>query len=462
MSDITAVLAAADAGLEASLARLFELLRIPSVSTDPAYKADCRRAGQWLVDALNGLGFAARLDDTPGHPMVTGHYRGPAGAPHVLFYGHYDVQPADPVEKWNTPPFEPVIRRGEDGKNRIFARGANDDKGQLMTFLEASRAWIATTGGLPLSVSVLIEGEEESGSPSLNPFLAAHADELRRDVALVCDTNMWDPATPAISTRLRGLVHEEITITGPRIDLHSGFYGGAAHNPIHVLADILAKARDADGRIAIPGFYKGVKELPAATAKQWRSLRFDERRFLGDVGLARPAGEAGRSVLEQTWSRPTFEVNGIWGGYTGEGTKTVIPSEAHAKVSMRLVGTQDPEHVRTALRRFVTRHLPKGVTASFGARHEGSPAIEIPENDPYLRKAARALEAEWDRPAVLMGCGGSIPVVRSFQDILGMQSLLVGFGLPDDALHSPNEKYDVTSFHRGMRSWVRILDALAG
>ncbi len=461
MSDIAAILNHVDANLDASLDRLFDLLRIPSISTDPAYKAECRKAGQWLVDDLNGMGFQASLRDTPGHPMVVAHYAGPEGRPHVLFYGHYDVQPADPLEKWNTPPFEPQRVTGNDGVERIYARGANDDKGQLMTFIEASRAWINETGSLPISVTVLCEGEEESGSPSLEPFLKANSAELSRAVALVCDTGMWDPDTPAISTRLRGLAHEEVTIIGPRIDLHSGFYGGAAHNPIHVLMKILSDMRGEDGGITIPGFYDGVAELPEATAKQWQGLNFDEARFLGDVGLTTPAGEKGRSVLEMTWSRPTLEVNGIFGGYTGKGTKTVIPSEATAKVSMRLVGRQDPDHVIKVFRTFVEERLPDGCQVRWGGRGEGSPGIEIPEDNPWLKKASKALEDEWNKPAVMMGCGGSIPVVRAFEDILGMKSLLVGFGLPDDALHSPNEKYNLKCFHKGIRSWVRIIGELA-
>lgn len=461
MTKLNAILDHVDDQLDASLDRWFDLLRIPSISTDPQYKSECRKAGMWVVDELVGMGFDASLRDTPGHPMVVGHYAGPAGSPHVLFYGHYDVQPAEPIDKWKTPPFEPKRVTGEDGIERIYARGANDDKGQLMTFIEASRAWINTTGGLPFSVTVLCEGEEESGSPSLNPFLQENAAELSREVALVCDTNMWDPDTPAISTRLRGLAHEEVTIIGPRIDLHSGFFGGAAFNAIHILTKILSDMRDDDGHITIPGFYDGVPELPAQTAAQWQGLDFDEGKFLGDVGLKAPAGENGRSVLEMIWSRPTLEVNGIFGGYTSAGTKTVIPSEATAKVSMRLVGKQDPQHVLNVFRTFIEERLPEGCSVRYGGDSEGSPAIEIAEDNPYLKKAAKALEDEWGKPAVMMGCGGSIPVVRSFEDILGMQSLLVGFGLPDDALHSPNEKYNLQSFHKGIRSWVRVIDELA-
>jgi acetylornithine deacetylase/succinyl-diaminopimelate desuccinylase-like protein len=465
MATEAAVLAAVDQELEGSIARWIELLKIPSISTDPAYTGDCRKAGQWLVSALKAMGFAASLRDTPGHPMVVAHYRARQrrpGVPHVLFYGHYDVQPADPVEKWQTPPFEPVRRRDKDGKERVYARGAADDKGQLLTFVEASRAWLAATGDLPLDVTLLFEGEEESGSPSLVAFLKANRKELAHDVALVCDTNMWDPRTPAITTRLRGLLHDEVTITGPAIDLHSGLYGGAAMNPIRVLARIIADLHDKTGRIAIAGFYDGVKDLPRATREQWAGLKFSEKKFLAAVGLREKAGEAKRSLLEQIWSRPTAEVNGIIAGYTGAGTKTVIPSKASAKFSFRLVAGQDPIRLRRAFRGFVRARLPAGVRAGFHPAGGASPASEIAEDNPFLISAGRALKAEFGRAPVMMGCGGSIPIVRSFKDILGMESLLVGFGLNDDAIHSPNEKYDVASFHRGIRSWARMMAALAG
>ena len=294
------------------------------------------------------------------------------------------------------------------------------------------------------------------------PFLEAHREALTCDVALVCDTNMWDAETPAITTRLRGLVHDEMTIIGPSIDLHSGHYGGAAWNPIRILARVLAALHDDEGRVAIPGFYEGVEELPKATAGQWSKLDFSERDFLGEIGLEEPAGEAGRSILEQIWARPTAEVNGIFGGYTGPGTKTVIPSRASAKISFRLVGKQDPAKIRAAFRDFVTARLPKGVGVEFSKAGGASPAIEIAEDSPYLAKVAGALGAEFGRPAVLMGAGGSIPVVRSFKDLLGMDSLLVGFSLNDDAIHSPNEKYNLASFYHGIRSWARILAELAG
>jgi acetylornithine deacetylase/succinyl-diaminopimelate desuccinylase-like protein len=464
MQELNAVLEAADAGLEASIARLAEIVRIESISADPAYGAECRKAGQWLVAELRALGFDASLRDTPGQPMVVAHYtpqRSKAKAPHVLFYGHYDVQPADPLENWVTPPFEATRRTGKDGVERIHGRGTADDKGQLLTFVEAARAWIKTTGSLPFGVTILFEGEEESGSPSLIPFLKANAKELSHDVALVCDTNMWDAKTPAITTRLRGLVHEEVTITGPRIDLHSGSFGGPARNPIRALSKILSELHDRNGKVTIPGFYEGVSELPKATKKRWASLKFSEKKFLAEVGLSLPAGEKGRSVLEQIWARPTAEVNGIYGGYQGAGTKTVLPSQATAKMTFRLVGKQKPEKIVKAFRSFVKARLPKDCKAAFSPKAGGSPASEIKEDSAYIRKISGALKDEFKRESALVGSGGSIPIVRYFKDILGMDSVLVGFGLNDDAIHSPNEKYNLSSYHRGIRSWARIIAALA-
>jgi acetylornithine deacetylase/succinyl-diaminopimelate desuccinylase-like protein len=464
MSELQQVLNRADANLDDSIARWFELLKIPSISTDPAYKKHCSAAAQWLVSELKALGFKASARKTPGHPMVVAHYiakPGRPGAPHVLFYGHYDVQPVDPIKEWNTPPFEPLRTKEPDNIEKVYARGAADDKGQLLTFVEASRAWIEAAGSLPLNVTILLEGEEESGSPSLEPFLKENRKELSHDIALVCDTNMWDAKTPAITTRLRGLVHDEVTITGPGIDLHSGLYGGAAMNPIRVLTSILGQMHDKRGRITIPGFYDGVRTVPKKTRDQWNALKMTERKFLGPIGLKEPAGERGRSILEQVWSRPTADVNGIYGGYTGEGTKTVIPSKATAKLSFRLVAGQDPKKIKRAFRAFVKQRLPKGCTAAFADEGGASPAIEIAENNPYLKTAAAALKDEFGRAPVMMGCGGSIPIVGDFQSILGMDSLLVGFGLNDDAIHSPNEKYNVSSYHRGIRSWARILAKLS-
>ena len=469
MSQLDSVLGCIDLNLERSLGRLVDLLRIPSISTDPAYAKDCRAAAEFLAGDLSAIGFDASVRDTTGHPMVVAHHAGPhhAGSGetngktprHVLFYGHYDVQPVDPLNLWDSEPFDPQITTMPDGSKRIVGRGSADDKGQLMTFVEACRAYIAETGSLPCAVTIFLEGEEESGSPSLRPFMDENKDELSCDVALVCDTNMWDRETPAISTGLRGLVGEEVTIKAANQDLHSGYFGGAAQNPIRALTKILAAIHDEDGRVTIPGFYDGVPELPDHVRKVWEGLDFSEADFLGGVGLKTPSGEKGRSVLEQVWSRPTAEFNGISGGYTGKGFKTVIAAEASAKVSFRLVFDQDPEAIRTAFRQFVTERLPADCEVEFH-EHGGSPAIQLPFDSKVLEMARKALSDEWPKPAVMIGMGGSIPVVGEFKERLGMESLLIGFGLGDDRIHSPNEKYEMSSFHKGQRSWARVLAAL--
>ena len=452
------VLDTIDANLGGSLERLFALLRMQSVSTDPAYRDEVRKAAQTLVDQLNALGFDASLRDTPGHPMVVAHHEGPG--PHVLFYGHYDVQPVDPIELWDTDPFEPTIKE-VNGAKRIYARGSSDDKGQLLTFVEACRGWKDATGAMPCRVTILFEGEEESGSPSLEPFLEQAKDELRADIALVCDTNMWDANTPAITTALRGMASDEVTVHAASRDLHSGYYGGAARNPIHVLTRILADLHADDGSVTLDGFYNGVEDVPEDVRQSWNALGFSAGDFLGAVGLSLPSGEPNRTVLEQTWSRPTAEVNGIDGGYTGEGFKTVIPARASAKVSFRLVGKQDPDKVAAAFRKHVEDRLPEDCRVSY-IPHGRNPATQLDWNLPELKKAAQALTDEWGRDAAIIAGGGSIPIVGNFKRQLGMDSLLIGFALADDAIHSPNEKYELKSFHKGIRSWARVLDALAG
>ncbi|MBB6487669.1 dipeptidase [Rhizobium lusitanum] len=461
MTDISPVLDRADQNLPSSLDKLFELLRIKSISTDPDYKAECRKAAEWLVAYLNSIGFTASVRDTPGHPMVVAHHdAGSANAPHVLFYGHYDVQPVDPIELWESDPFAPAIKDMGDGRKILTGRGTSDDKGQLMTFVEAVRAYKETKGALPVRISILFEGEEESGSPSLKPFLEANAAELKADFALVCDTGMWDGDTPAICAGLRGLVGEEIVITAADRDLHSGVFGGAAANPIHILTDILAGLHDETGRVTLPGFYEGVEETPSNIKASWEKLGLTDEDFLGEVGLSIPSGEKGRSVMELTWARPTAEVNGIWGGYTGAGFKTVIAAKASAKVSFRLVGQQNPAAIRENFRAYVRSKIPADCSVEFH-EHGGSPAIQLSYDSPALTKAKNALSSEWPKPAIVIGMGGSIPIVGDFQKMLGMESLLIGFGLSDDRIHSPNEKYELRSYHKGIRSWIRVLDALA-
>lgn len=461
MSALSPVLDHIDRNLEASLERLFSLLRIQSISTDPDYAAECRKAAEWLAGQLVSIGFNAGVRDTPGHPMVVAHHAGPSpDSPHVLFYGHYDVQPVDPIEQWENPPFEPAVREIEPGRKAITGRGSSDDKGQLMLFVEACRAFKAEHGHLPCRVSILFEGEEESGSPSLKPFLEANRDELKADFALVCDTDMFDRHTPSICASLRGLVGEEITIKAANRDLHSGMYGGPAANPIRILSRILADIHDENGRVTIPGFYDGVEETPSQILQSWETLGTTPENFLGPIGLSIPAGEKGRSVLEMIWARPTAEFNGISGGYTGKGFKTVIAAEASAKVSFRLVHKQDPAKISAAFRQFVRERLPADCSVEFHP-HGGAPATQLSYDAPFLTKAREALSAEWQKQAVTVGGGGSIPIVGDFRTYLGMESLLVGFGLSDDRIHSPNEKYDLNSFHKGQRSWARILDALA-
>ena len=462
MPALTDVLNHADAQLDASRERLFDLLRIPSISTQPEYAGECARAAAWVRDQLTGLGFDATVRPTAGHPVVVAHHPGPAGyqGPHVLFYGHYDVQPPDPLSLWNSPPFEPQLIGGPRGP-RFVARGAVDDKGQAMMFIEALRAWFTAGGGIPAKLTLLIEGEEEVGSKNLEPFLIANKDELAKaDVALISDTNMWNVDTPAVTTMLRGMVYTEVTLKAASRDLHSGLYGGSALNPINALTRILGQLQDETGRIQLPGFYDRVKPVSNAQRAQWDSLGFDEAAFLGDIGLTAPAGERGYSALERLWARPTADINGIWGGYTGAGSKTVIASHASAKVSFRLVSNQDPNEIYAQYQQFVNDRLPPGATAEFALFSHG-PGIEVNTDSPWIRATLAALSDEFGKPAVLMGCGGSIPVVTSLRSVLGLEALLMGFGLDDDQIHSPNEKFEQSCFHRGIRSHIRLLEKLA-
>jgi acetylornithine deacetylase/succinyl-diaminopimelate desuccinylase-like protein len=459
MKTLDAVLNRIDQEIDHSVERLFALLRIASVSTDPAFKDQCRAAAEHVAADLKSIGFEATVRPTAGHPVVVGKSNGATG-PRVLFYGHYDVQPVDPLSLWKTPPFEPRIETLPDGRKIIVARGACDDKGQAMTFIEACRAFKAVTGKLPLPITMMIEGEEECGSKNLFGFVRDNAAEFKLDLALVCDTAMWDQNTPAVTTSLRGLVYEDVKITCADRDLHSGVFGGAAQNPLRLLSQILGEMWDDKGRVTIPGFYDGVKDLPADIKADLKGLDLTAEKFLGPIGLKKPAGELDRMLIEMVTTRPTAEINGMIGGYTGEGAKTVIPGEASAKVSFRLVGEQDPEKTRDGFRAFVRARLPADCKVEFG-NFGLAPPLQLSFDNPALTKARAVLADEWGHKAVAVGAGGSIPIVADFKNVLGMDSLLVGFALDDDRVHSPNEKFDLKCYHKGIRSWARILDALS-
>ncbi len=434
---------------------LFEFLRIPSVSARAEHARDVADAAAWLHGHLRRLGFATETIATPGHPVVLAEWRqAPPGAPTVLVYGHYDVQPPEPHEPWTSPAFEPTLRDGN-----IYARGAVDDKGQLWLHVAALEAHLATRGSLPVNVIVLAEGEEEVGSPNLSPFVERHRGHLACDAVVISDSTMFAPGIPSILSSLRGLAYFEIHVTGPNSDLHSGMYGGAVVNPATALARIIASFHDADGRIAIPGFYDAVRPFPDTVRAGMRALPFDEAGFKRQLGVDALGGEAGYTTLEKLWTRPTCEVNGLLAGYTGEGAKTVLPGGAMAKVSCRLVPDQDPEAVRELMERHVRAVAPAGVSARVTALHGGRP-WRADLSGPLYDAAARALEAAFGRAPVITGEGGSIPVVGDFERLLGAPVLLVGFGLPGENAHAPDEWISQENFRKGMRAIAALWDEL--
>jgi len=464
MSDLVAsetlqpVLDLIDADLDNAIKRLQAFLQIPSISTDTEYAPDVRRCAEHVTNDLASIGLQATMHDTQGHPIVvaTDDSAGP-DAPRVLYYGHYDVQPVQPLDEWNHPPFDGVVIDGPRGR-RIVARGASDDKGQLMTFVEAIRSWKSVHSTLPVRVVILLEGEEESGSESLAPFLKEHKEALTADTCIVCDTSMWDEDTPAITSRLRGLVYIQATLHGPSHDLHSGGYGGSVVNPANAITEILGQLHDSGGRVQIEGFYDDVDEVSKWQVEQWNSLGDADALVLESSGAKATFGEQGYGTLERLWSRPTCDINGLWAGYTGEGAKTVIGATASAKISCRLVASQDPQKIEAALFAFLEDRTPVGchwTLKGFGA----APAIAVPTDSPWLSAASDALTSIFPNPAVLIGTGGSIPVVGEFQEILGVDAVLVGFSLDDDLIHAPNEKYEVSCFHRGILSHAAILEA---
>ena len=452
MSDLDTYLAANDARIHAEL---FDFLRIPSVSARSEHNADVARAADWVAKSLRGAGLEAKIHQTKGHPVVVGEWRkAGAGAPTILVYGHYDVQPAEPLELWHSPPFEPTIRDG-----RIYARGSVDDKGQLFLHVKALEAHLKTRRKLPVNVIVLAEGEEEVGSENLEMFIESHKDLLKCDGVIISDSAMFAPGLPSILSSLRGLAYFQIDVKGPSGDMHSGSYGGAVVNPAMALARILATFHDADGHIAIPGFYDSVREWPEAVRTQMRSLPFTDDGFLHEVGAPALGGEKGYSTLERIWTRPTCEVNGLLSGYTGEGAKTVLPAVAMAKVSCRLVPDQDPTQIEAAMKAHVARVAPKGVTVTVTHLHGGRP-WRADLDGPLFDAAKRALKAAFGREPVITGEGGSIPVVGDFQRILGAPVLLVGFGLPGENAHAPNEWMSDENFVKGMRAIAALWDEI--
>jgi acetylornithine deacetylase/succinyl-diaminopimelate desuccinylase-like protein len=449
-TDLTAYF---DANAARARDELFDLLRIPSVSARSDHDADTRRAAEWVRASLANAGLTAEVIDTAGHPIVLGEWRNAApDRPTILIYGHYDVQPAEPLELWESPPFEPTVRDG-----RIYARGSVDDKGQLFLHVKALEAHLKVRGELPVNVIVLAEGEEEVGSEHLEQFIREHAERLACDAVVISDSAMFAPGQPSILSSLRGMAYFQIDVQGPQGDLHSGSYGGAVVNPAMALARILATFHDESGRIAIAGFYDQVRPFPDAVREAMRALPFDEEHFREEVGAPALGGEAGYTVLERLWTRPTCEVNGLLSGYTGEGAKTVLPAVAMAKVSCRLVPDQDPQEIERLMKAHVARVAPKGVTVTVRHLHGGRPWRADLEG-PLFDAARRALAEAFGKEPVIVGEGGSIPVVGDFQSILGAPVLLVGFGLPGENAHAPNEWISVENFERGMRAMARLYE----
>ena len=435
---------------------LDEFLRIPSVSADSDRDGDTRRAAEWVGDQLRRAGLDTELVATPGHPVVVGEWRGAGpGAPTVLVYGHYDVQPPEPLELWETPPFEPDVRDG-----RIYARGAADDKGQLFLHLKALEAHLAIRGRLPVNLVVLAEGEEEVGSPNLVPFVREHRERLATDTVVISDSSMYAPGLPSLLYSLRGLAYFEIHASGPSSDLHSGAYGGAAPNPANALARLVASLHDDDGRIAIEGFHDDVATPAEETLAGIRALPFDAEAYAEEIGTTPSGGEDGYTPLERLWTRPSCDVNGLLSGYVGEGAKTVLPSRAMAKVSMRLVPNQSPERVATLLREHIAAHAPDGVDFSLVELHGGRPWLASVDG-PHFEAAARALERSFGVAPVLAGEGGTIPIVVEFEEILGANPLLVGFALPGANMHAPNEWFATECFEKGIETLIHLYDELA-
>jgi acetylornithine deacetylase/succinyl-diaminopimelate desuccinylase-like protein len=430
-------------------------LRIPSISTLSEHKPDIRRAAEFALNELRAAGLAGELIEGEGNPLVFAEWTGAPGAPTLLLYGHYDVQPPDPLDEWKSPPFEPEVRG-----NDIFGRGTSDDKGQTYILIKAVEGLLKTRGKLPVNVKFLIEGEEETGGEHIESYVGTKPARLKSDAAIICDTEMFAPELPTICIGLRGMVYAELHVEGANHDLHSGVYGGAAPNPMQAVAEIICALKDRDGHIQIPGFYDRVVPPSPKEREAWARLPFDERDYTEkEMGARELVGEPGIALLERLWARPTFEVHGIRGGFTGEGAKTVIPARAVAKISTRLVADQDPAEATEQLKKAVAQACPRGVTAELKVLHSAPPSLVNPDNR-FIHAAADAMSEVFGKPTVYIRSGGSIPIVAAFEQSLGIPSVMMGFGLPDDNLHAPNEKLHLPNFYRGIEAVARYLDLL--
>lgn len=454
------VLQSIDATTAQSLDRLKSFLEIPSVSTKPDHKPDMQRCAEFLATEFRACGLTPQIHPTPGHPILIAKNQHRSDRPTVLLYGHYDVQPPEPLADWTTPPFDPTVRNDEHGYPAVYARGAVDDKGQVWCHLEALRAWKQQGGELPVNLIALIEGEEEIGSINLEQFLRTHAAELKSDIAVVSDTNQFARGLPAITYGLRGLVYTEVTLTGPSHDLHSGLYGGTLQNPANALCELLASLHNPDGTVNIEGFYTDVRELTPKEREIWSQLPFNDESHRKEMGVPHLFGEAGFTTLERKWARPTLDINGLTSGYQGPGAKTIIPAKASAKVSMRLVPDQDPRKIEAAFRRTLESRVPKTVTLDIHL-HSGAHPSLLPIDNPATQLAAKAVQTGFGKAPVFMREGGTVPVGTLFKQTLGIDTLFIGFGLSDDRVHSPNEKFDLDALHKGTRTAAALYAELA-
>jgi acetylornithine deacetylase/succinyl-diaminopimelate desuccinylase-like protein len=442
---------------ERILGELIDFARIPSVSTDPAHRDDMSRGAEWVVAALRDAGpIDARVIATPGHPVVYGEWLGSPTAPTLLVYGHYDVQPPDPLERWLSKPFEPEVRDG-----RLYARGVSDNKGPMLIPIKVAQAFFATRGALPVNVKFLFEGEEEIGSRNLEAFLVANRELLGADTVLSADGAMWRSDEPSVTVACRGVAGLEFTLKGADRSLHSGRYGGSIANALHAMAKLVASLHTRGGRIAVGGFYDDVAELPEAERREIRELPFDEARFLAEVGAPALVGEPGYSTLERQWIRPTLEVNGMWGGYQGRGSQTVTPNEAHAKMSCRLVPDQDPDKIRALVARHLETHLPGGVTLNVGGERHAARPYQIPSDHPGLVTAERVLEQVYGKKALRVRMGSTLPVSELFKRLLGIDTVFFSFSTTDEDFHSPNEFFRVHRLHEGLETWARYWETYA-